>query len=90
MRYSIPKYVYLDYSEHKNYAVVWNRIRIYLTENFGEPSDPRERDLTARWCEGLMKMTSTGCPRGIYMRESDDLLAFLLKYPNSSVRGKAD
>jgi len=86
------KFVYLDsyyYTKRskKNgyeFKEIWKSIEADLIEMFGEPSDPRD-EFTARWTTSLM-MTGDKCPRGVYFKFTDDLLAFKLKYPEAEIR----
>ncbi len=87
-KFSTPKFVYLDYSKQdgEEYIDVYNKIKKDLLETFGPNASPCYGDsLSSRWSEGFMYVVDN-CPKGLYFRDSDDLLLFMLKYPNSRIR----
>ncbi len=87
-KFATPKFVYLNYSlqDGEDYIDFYSKIKKDLLETFGPDCDPRYGDsLTTRWSEGFMSVLD-GCPKGLYFRDSDDLLLFMLKYPESSIR----
>jgi hypothetical protein len=82
-----PHFVYLNeyYERGEDFGRVWKRIEKDLIFHFGEPSDPRKA-MTARWCPGLMTMGVYNIPQGVYIQNDDDVLLFLLKYPDARLR----